>query len=220
VEYHVAAQGTVGFPNAPGFTADTSSVFHLVFANETVYLAPFMAWLVAPEESRWFHQGFMQVEVAANPSRVTAFGVGANDFYQDNVFVGFFDYATPTPARVDLFAQTLMRLNLGTGYVMLDNPQGDWLQRLTALCELHYTTTLQDANLSAVPLTTLAAGGNVPQTITVGNQKNRQDILNAAAGVSAQMGSWVITNGVICPIRERPDRAFDFEYNLQVQRLF
>lgn len=54
----------------------------------------------------------------------------------------------------------------------------------------------------------------------VGNQANRVDILNAALGLSAEVRAWVITNGFVAPIRSAPDRGFDFEYNLQAQRLF
>ena len=49
----------------------------------------------------------------------------------------------------------------------------------------------------------------------------RVDILNMVAGLSAKMNNWVITNGVTVPVKSRPcDRGFDFEYNLQVQRVF
>jgi hypothetical protein len=54
----------------------------------------------------------------------------------------------------------------------------------------------------------------------VGNGDNRVDILNAALGVSANVGGWVVTNGFVAPLRRAPDRGFDFEYNLQIQRPF
>jgi hypothetical protein len=220
VNYQLAVDGEVVFPNSPGLTADEAVAFQSVFANETVYLSPFMAWLYAPE-SRWFHQGFMQVEVAANPSHVTVDGDGATLFLQNGVPVGFYDYFTPVPVRAELHAQTLLRLNLGLGYVFAENPRADWFRQLTGLFEMHYTSTLEDAKLTDIPLTTQASAGTVPlQTITVGNQDNRVDILNAATGVSAQVGAWIVTNGFVAPVRQAPDRGFDFEYNLQVQRPF
>jgi hypothetical protein len=194
VNYQLAVDGEVVFPNSPGLTADEAVAFQSVFANETVYLSPFMAWLYAPR-ARWFHQGFMQVEVAANPSRVTVDGDGATLFLQDGVPVGFYDYFTPVPVRADLFSQTLMRVNLGVGYELLAKPQTEGLRQLTALFEMHYATTLQDANLSDIPLTTQSSVGTVPlQTISVGNKDNRGDIVNAAAGVSGQLGKWIVTN--------------------------
>ncbi len=219
VNYQLAVDGEIAFTNFPGLTADEAAAFQAVFANETVYIAPFLAWVVAP--SRWFHQGFLQFEAAANPSRVTVDGDGATLFLQSGVPIGFYDYFTPVPVRAELFAQTLMRLNLGWGYILAESARGDRLSQIAALFELHYTTTLQDANLTEIPLTTQSSVGTVPlQTIRVGNLDNRVDVLNAAAGVSGRFGPWTLTNGVIAPIRPMPDRGFDFEYNVQVQRLF
>jgi hypothetical protein len=201
-------------------TADEAAAFQAVFANETIYLSPFLAWVAAPA-SRWFHQGFLQIETAANPSRVTVVGDGATLFLQNGVPVGFYDFFTPVPVRAELFAQTLMRLNLGWGYILAESRRGDWLTQVAGLFELHYTSTLQDANLSDVPLATQSSLGTVPlQTIAVGNADNRVDILNAAAGVAVRLGPWSVSNGIIAPLREAPDRGFDCEYNLQVQRLF
>jgi hypothetical protein len=220
VDYKLAVDGEIEFPGQPGLTGDEAVAFNAVFANETVYLEPFLAWLYAPNR-KWFHQGFLQVEVAANPSRVTVDGDGATLFLQNGSPIGFYDYFTPTPVRADLFAQTLMRLNLGLGRIVVDRPGADWLRQVSLLGELHYTTTLQDANLTDIPLTTQSSVGTVPlQQITVGNQDNRVDILNAATGVSANVGGWIVTNGFIAPVKRAPDRGFDFEYNLQLQRLY
>ena len=220
VNYQLAVDGEVEFPNSPGVIADEAVAFQAVFANETVYISPFLAWVYAPQAARWFHQGFMQVEVAANPSRVTVDGDGATLFL-DSVGnpIGFYDYFTPVPVRADLFSQSLMRLNLGWGYIFSQNLNPDRYRRVAGLFELHYTTTLQDANLTNIPLTTQSSVGTVPlQTITIGNQDNRTDILNAATGVSIEVGSWVFTNGVVAPIQNCC--GFDFEYNTQVQRRF
>ena len=140
---------------------------------------------------------------------------------QNGVPIGFYDYFTPTPVRARLLSQTLMRLNLGVGRIVVDDPQAAWLRQFTVLGEFHYTTTLQDATMSDIPLTTQSSVGTVPlQTISVGNLANRVDILNVAAGVSANVAGWVVTNGCVAPIRRTPDRGFDFEYNVQLQRLF
>ena len=193
VNYNLAASGEMTFANNPGLTADVNYAFEGVFGNETIYLEPFLAWLAKSPSSPWFHQGFLQFEVAANPSQASFYGNGATDFFQNGVFVGFYDFYTADPSiftpnavpvRVDLFSQTLMRLNMGSGYMFIDRPQASGLRQLAGLFEIHYTTTLQDANLSDVPLTVEASGGTVPlQQITVGNGKNRVDILNVAMGV-------------------------------------
>jgi hypothetical protein len=221
VEYNLAVAGEMEFANNPGLTADIAAAYQGIFANETIYLEPFLAWLVKEPASNWFHQGFLQVEVAANPSQVSFFGDGATLFSQNGVPIGFYDFFTPGPEQVDLFAQTLMRLNLGTGYLFVDNPQASGLKQLTALFEMHYTSTLQDANLSTIPLTVASSVGTVPlQDITVGNGKNRVDLLNVAMGVSMNHGGWIVTNGVVAPLRNEANRGFDFEYNMQIQRPF
>jgi len=46
--------------------------------------------------------------------------------------------------------QTLMRLNLGWGYILSENAQADWIQRLTGLFEVHWTSTLNDATINAI----------------------------------------------------------------------
>jgi hypothetical protein len=163
----------------------------------------------------------LQVEAAANPTRVTFFGNGAAIFEQNGVPIGTFVYAADFPGRLDLFSQTLMRINLGLGRVLVERPRASGLRQLVAMGELHYSTTLQDANLTNVPLTNLGTAGTPAfQTITLGNADNRVDILNASLGVAAQWGPWALANGFVAPIREAPDRGFDFEYNLQLQRLF
>lgn len=220
VETGAAVSGEVVFPDLPGITMDTNSAFMMQFYNETVYLSPFLSWLATPG-SRWFHQGFLQVEYALNPSGFYIQGLAANTFLDMGTPVGFYDYDVLGGFRGDLEVQTLMRLNLGLGYLLCDHDVGNRRVRLTGMAELHYTTTLEDAKLTKVPLTVNASGGVTPlQEITVGNQENRVDILNLATGLVAEICDWKITNGAIVPLRSGSDRGFDFEYNLQVQRAF
>lgn len=219
VTYGLGVDDTILFPT-PGLTGDTLAFFNNVFENKTVYLSPFLSWLHS-NGSRWFHQGFMQVEVAANPSRlrVGAGDGGVTDLFLNGNPIGFSVFRIPPGTNVNIFAQTLMRLNMGLGYRVIENPCGRWLKNLTAQLELHYTTTLHDAILSSVPLETLP-GSVLVQTIEAGNADRRTDILNLATGFTAQIGKTVITNGIAVPLRDQPDRGFDFEYNLHVQRNF
>ena len=196
-------------------------------SNETTYISPFLAWLWLPTD-RLFHQGFLQVEVAANLSTVLMrdFGsIGLAAFEEDFALVEL-ALNLPDGAEVDLHAQTLMRLNLGLGYLLVDNPRNRWLRQLAALFEIHYTTLLQDGNLSQIPLALFLTDifGNVTAIDAfdpvLGNLNNRMDIVNVAAGLSATVGKTVVTHGVVVPVRGQDNRGFDFEYNLQVQRPF
>jgi hypothetical protein len=207
------------YPPVGAFEIDT--LVDMQAANETIYLAPFMAWLWAPTP-RWFHQGFCQVEVAANPSAIKISADGDVALLIPNQPPIFGSQVIPArETRVDLQAQTLLRLNLGTGYVLMDDPSADWIQTLTGLVEAHYTTTLQDAKFSTVRSLFLTSGGAFElDQVRIGNAANRVDILNVALGVQANMGKFIVTNGFIAPVRDDMDRGFDFEYNLQVQRPF
>lgn len=201
-----------------------------ISSNETIYLAPFLAWLYQKND-RWFHQGFLQVEVAANDSFFTAGGFGFTRFdTSGNGIVDpfdpadeFFDFITPVPLGIaELQPQTLLRLNLGWGYVLHENSQADWIQKLTGLFEIHYTTTLNKAKISEIPLffNTNTFTGFGLDSIDVGNENNRVDLLNVVTGLSVNVGNWIVTNGVSAPVRTGSDRGFDFEYNLQLQRPF
>ncbi len=222
-DFHYSAEivDFITFPAFPGITTTRSILVDVVASNETIYLTPFLSWIYQPTP-RFFHQGFLQVEVAANPSHVKATGDGFNTF--DDGVNPPIDTVTviPAPGRAELLAQTLMRLNLGCGYILARNPRADWIQQLTGLFEVHYTTTLNDAKINTIPeLTFDPFGGTMTTDIFVGNLNNRVDIINLTTGLTANMGNWVVTNGVSAPIKECDcSRGFDFEYNLQLQRPF
>lgn len=214
----------VTFDNFPGIEAETAGDARFQFDNETIYLSPFLAWAYAGDNGKWFHQGFLQVEAAANTSSFVPTGGFDNIFYDPAapaVPIGVATYLAEPGFVGELHSQTIMRLNLGLGRVLLDRPRALWLQRVNGLAELHYTTTLQDAKVTDIPLISpVNAGVTLPQDLDVGNLANRVDILNAALGVSAEVRAWTITNGFVAPLRDDPDRGFDFEYNLQAQRVF
>lgn len=217
-------------PNDPPALLREFEDFGLEIQNETVYLTPYLGWIYVPTP-RFFHHGFLQVEVAANPSTVRARGGGQIDFVDDTdpnnpVFIPLLFAFTPTQGlETQLHAQTLMRLNLGCGYVFTENPQARCIKNVTGLLELHYTTTLQDAKLSTIPLDVEPPffAGTFDEFFTFGNFMNRSDIVNVGVGLSANIGAQgrtLVTNGLVLPVTQGDQRAFDLEYNLQVQRNF
>lgn len=224
VHYDIGVNDTILFPSAPGVTGETLATFENRYVNEATYLSPFMAWLWAPaaRKSRWYHQGFLQVEVAANPSTLITEGGGVTDFFFNGAPIGNVVYRTlnDEPVQSDVFAQTLLRVNLGLGYLLLEPDHRRLVSNLRTLLELHYTTTPQRANTSEIAIEQIGVGAFFPQFGTVGNANPRSDILNLAAGFSLDVGRFTVTNGFISPLREAPDRGFDFEYNLQVQTLY
>ncbi len=204
----------------PQLFAFTDAEFDILVRNNTVEISPFLAWMWMPND-RFFHHGFFQVDVAANPSPASLTGGG--DIWS-------FTLTPPAPVEhiplaIDeaglLHLQTLMRLNLGFGYWFYKNPRARCLNALAGMLELHYTSTLQDAKILERNLWNYHFQGvTYPVDLGVGNQLNRTDIVNLTIGAVAQIGKTEILNGFIIPLDERPEKPFDFEYNLQIQRRF
>ncbi|NOY41761.1 MAG: hypothetical protein GXP26_07995 [Planctomycetes bacterium] len=234
VIYEVDLLSSVTYFGFPAFFSERDVLLDFEIKNETTYLSPFLAWLWRPN-SRFFHQGFCQIEVGVNPSNLRATGGGTNNFFESTVpfnFIATSNSYIQFPGRARINAQTLMRINLGIGYVLSENSQANWIQRLTGIFEAHYTATLQDAKNDTLLFVDELYGpganpgdppvfvGTFTTPISVGNRANSTNILNLVAGLSANMGNWVVTNGVAVPTRTGSDRGFDFEYNLQIQRPF
>lgn len=235
VTYDAVIDDYITFQQAP-FLGRYALQISSIASNETVYLNPFLAW-IHQSSPRFFHQGFLQIETPANPSFFTVGGFGeavydtnGNNLVSINApeltdtYYQFVTSTTGLPISIaKLQPQTLMRLNLGWGYIMSENMQAPWVQRLTGLFEVHWTSTLNDATINEAPLTVAAFPFDLVgrDAITVGNRNNRVDIINVTAGLTANMGNWVITHGCTAPLKEcECSRGFDFEYNLQVQRPF
>lgn len=93
--------------------------------------------------------------------------------------------------------------------------------RLTGMAELHYTSTLEDAQRTEIPINVNAAGGATPVTgTTFGNRANRIDVLNLATGLVAQCGRLTVTSAAIVPLRTGTDRTFDAALYFQAERRF
>jgi hypothetical protein len=218
VEHALSINGELPFPNDPGLSGLTTAGFLTVFNNETVFLDPFVAWVAKPGGG-WFHQGFLQVDVAANPTRVLFQGGGETLFLDNGVPIGLYEYFTLLPVPAQYSQQTLLKLNLGGGRIFVDEPRASGLRQLTGLAELHYTRALNDAHRADLPLAVVTALGAIPlPTIEVGGLRNDVDFLNAVGGVSFDYAGWTVVNGVVVPLLDSPDRGFDFQVNVQVQK--
>jgi hypothetical protein len=217
-DYAFAINGEISYPNNPGLTGDTSAGFLTIANNETVFLDPFLAWVVKPADG-WFHQGFLQVDVAANPSRVFVQGGGDTLFSQNGVPIGRYIYSAILPQQGQYTQQTLLRLNLGGGRILVNDPQASGLRQLAIVGELHYTTALNDAHRGNVPLIVDFAAGAVPvPTTEFGGLRDGVRFVNAVLGATLDYAGWTVVNGVAAPLEDSPDRGFDFQYNLQVHR--
>jgi len=167
--------------------------------NETVHVLPYTGLLVAPNEQAFYH-AFLQLDLAANGNPV---------------------FATPVSADRSTTLGVMNEQNL----LHIDASAGRWLYRNTcqqcrpaltgiaALGELHYITSLQDAD---------QVGGVLDDILLeFGNIYNRVDVLNATVGIHVEFAeNTALRVGAALPLKRFPDRAFDAEVMVQLNHEF
>ena len=169
----------------------------LVIQNQAVHLVPYVGFLSAPSDN-WFVQGFMDVDLAANGNAV--------------------DLGTPAQRVGLLTEQNLFHLDLSAGRWIYQNPEATYFTGAAAVIELHYTSTIQDADRFALP-TNPFNGPYVNGEFR--NLANRTDVLNLTSGVQFQIG-YLSNLRVACvvPVRNQPNRQFDSEIQVSFNRFF
>lgn len=173
--------------------SDASVTFQLTnsridFENEAVHLLPYLAVQASPDEN-WFFHAFVQVDIAANDNEVS--------------------FVQPASTVSDSLAdQTLLYLDASAGYWWYQSTDDSGLTGLASVVELHYTTTLNDADSANL--------GNG----FIGNLDNRFDVLNLTAGVHSEWsGNTAIRFAVVVPL-DRDERFFDSEMQVSIIRRY
>ncbi len=158
----------------------------VVLENESVHILPYLA-AIHSYDSGWYWQGFVQIDVDAGGTPVAADPFG-------------FDLQ-PIGTLQD---QTLLFVDVGVGYWLREPGLGSCAVAATA--ELHYATTLQDADLvSDIGL------------FEITSDINRFDILNLTCGVNILVNEAVsVRPGMVIPIAGGDDDQFDFEAMVQM----
>jgi len=139
----------------------------LRFENQAAHLLPYIGFLWNPGDPTWgwgdglFFTGFAQIDVAANSNQVNFIGPDG----------------TPLKPLGKLTEQNLAFLDVAAGYWVYRDPYAERLTGLAAVTEVHYTTTLQDADL--------LAGGINGSAVVIGAGQNRFDVVNGTIGVQA-----------------------------------
>jgi hypothetical protein len=164
--------------------------------NDAVHLSPYVGFLYVPT-CRLFCLGFAQVDVATGGNRV--------------------DYVdTPQSASGtfgELTEQTLLYLDLSTGYWLYRNPCGSGLTGLASVVEFHYTSTLQDADV--------VSGAVAGADFQFGNLLNRVDVVNLTVGLQAEVCNRTsLRVGGVFPLDDNPERPFDAEFHVSLDRRF
>jgi hypothetical protein len=204
--------------------------------NETWSLSPFVAFLATPT-CRFFVQGFAELDIPLNSSGVhyvenVIAAPGAPPFVADRpgvVTPPFFD-------QESIRDQMLLHLDLGTGFWLMRRPENAWLTGIAPTLELHYTTTLTNAQILNLPRDpavgfrgtgTFGANGapNVvtfePPNPTVGNLRGRIDLLDLTVGTTFEFANTAtLATGFAFPLRTGDNRTFDWEFQIQFNIYF
>ncbi len=195
--------------------------------NQTWGLAPFLAAAAQPTD-RTFVNGFFQIDVPLNSSD---WSFSETDLDLEQLAFVQVGRSTLSPVQSTNSAsgtiedQTLMNIDVGAGYWIYQNPHARTVKGVAALAELHYTTTLEDADIVVVPETPITTGlGGSPfnrvgplDQPRLGNVANRVDFLNLTLGSTILIGNnATLAGGYVVPLRDDLDRTFDGELNVQL----
>ncbi len=226
----VAVTDFLGDPAFNNLSIQRVRDFHI--DNDTWSLSPFIAGLWTPGP-RFFSQGFLAVDVPLNSSKYT--------FAETTPIVlnGPFP-ASGLPGTVPPFTvsgriaeQTLLQADAGAGYWLMRSPDSGWITGIAPTLELHYTYTLDNAQIVNLPHDTSgvitpvpgAAPGTVilstPPNPTIGNLRNRVDILDLTVGTTFAIGQrCTVAPAFSFPLRGGDDRTYDWEFQLQFNYFF
>src|SRR5262245_3265260 len=164
----------------------------IVIENRSYIVEPFLAVLFTPDErlfaQAWVHGGF---DATGSP-----------------VFTNFENRGRVEAGR--LRDQRLLTTDFQIGYWIVRNPTSSGLRGLAPFIELHYTTTLNNADV----LNTV--GGFV-----VGSENRRYDEINITTGFTAMLGSnLLLTGGLVVPVGGDGDRFFDYQLGFRANWFF
>jgi hypothetical protein len=197
--------------------------------NETWGLSPFLAALYTPG-ARFFAQGFLQVDVPLNTSKVTYTETALLLNPSVNRFGTRPDDPTiqvpPFTVTGHLREQVLMHFDLGTGYWLVRDPEASWLTGLAPTLEMHYTSTLNSADLLTLPrdssaIPTPTGGLRTEANPTVGNRRGQVAILDLTAGTTLFLAERAtLATAVSVPLRTGENRTFDWEFHVQLNWYF
>jgi hypothetical protein len=194
-EYWATSAGlAVAVPTASDIRVQTVGGTPLArIDNQSVHLMPFIGSLYTPND-RFFAQGFMQFDVAANgnPVYVNTTGAGLERVGRQN-----------DPA--------FLYSSIGAGYWLYrsPNPYVTGLTGMAGMAELHYSRSLES--------TDVITAGN----FRIGSHARNVDVLNVLVGTSFWFGhNKSLALAYATPIGNSTDRAFDGEFRLMLNWYF
>lgn len=189
--------GTIGtgiaFPSADGTTVTRDQVGRILeIDNQAIHLLPYAGFLWQPNEE-YYLQGFCQFD----------FDTAGNPVYADAA-------GGKLPRIGVLQESSWLFLDLSGGYWLYQSDTYDSLiQRVAAVGELHYSSTLQDADR--------VSGNNIDVFLP----SNRLDIINTTFGfhIETKRNSTIAT-ALGIPLRSGDDKRFEYELIVSFNSLF
>lgn len=175
----------------------------VLFENNAAHLLPYIGFVWAPGDPQWgwndnwFFTGFAQVDLNTAGSPVNVLN----------------STGVPLTSLGLLNDQNLGFLDIAAGYWLFRDSYAPRLTGVAAIAELHYTTTLQDADV--------IAGTVDGAAFAINTGRNRFDVLNGTIGLQFllfDMSSLRVAGAF--PIGDENRRLFDSEVQVQFNRRF
>ncbi|MCO6043716.1 hypothetical protein NG895_07335 [Aeoliella sp. ICT_H6.2] len=177
-------------------TADDLEIFStagpaLMVRNDAVHVIPYLAYLRMPQRSDFFVHSFLTVDV----------DTGGNEVWANTTGAGLQQVG-------GVRDQTLLTASASLGkFVYRNFHPGPGLKGLAWTTELHYTATLDDADV-------VQAG-----PFQVGTPDSDLSLLNATVGGHLFAGNSILTAGYTVPVNS-DERVFDGEFRFFINRLY
>jgi hypothetical protein len=160
--------------------------------NDSVIVTPYIAYLLTPGD-RWFFQNWFQIGFDAN-----------SDPVQLNPALA----TTSSPGRIK--DQTILQIDAQLGYWLYKASDNNrWINALAPFIELHYNTSLDNAESIQA------------DSLSLQSVNNRFDELNLSTGVVAQIGdNCTLALGAVFPLKGEGNRSFDYQLGLRANIFF
>jgi len=179
----------IDLPTGGDVSGTMGGIYTFGVSNDAVHLAPFIGFVHHPDDI-WFTHGFLEVDLPLGGNRVSV------------------DAATGK-----LNEQSVLNVDLAGGCWLYRNLNAPVVTGVASIVELHYTTTLNDADL--VTFTPIAFDFNFS------NFANQMDVVNATIGLHVELArNTTLRLGGVLPLTDGDNRFFDAEVMAQVNRYF
>jgi hypothetical protein len=191
----LAAGVTIGAPTGSDVSVQDSTLQYTLH-NQALHVAPYVGFLRLPSECL-FYQGFLQLDVPANGDEI--------DYVDTNGGL--------TGSVGKLNGQTLLYLDLSAGYWLYRDSCARLLTGVAALAEFHYAASLADADV--------VTGNFAGTAVRFGNLQNHVDMADLTVGLHTELrGRTTLRVGGVFPLQDAPDRPFDAELHVLLDRYF